>query len=434
MEGTILGLVVFAAFFVFMFLKMPVAIAMTLSGLIGLVAAIGPNAAFETVGKEIYAQFSSYTLSVVPMFVWMGYIAFHSGIGEGLFAFFNKAVGHWRGGLLMAGTMGSAAFGAICGSPTAAVATMGSICYPETQRYKYNPNLSSACIAASGTLSVLIPPSLAFIVYGIQTEQSIGQLFIAGIFPGILMMFLFMSAIYAAARRHPEYAPAGERASFRETVKSAVGVIDIVVIFLVVLGGLFLGWFTPTEAGAAGAGAILVVSLVRRRIGWRQFLDSLRDTTATTAMVMFLVFGAQVLGRLITVTGMAPAVAEWLGGLPMPRVGVLLIVLLMCVILGFFVEVLSLTLIAVPVFYPLIVNVLGYDPIWFGVIWVVVTSTGPITPPVGLQVYIASGVCKVPVKGVFKGVWPFFWAVLVTGALIVVFPQIATFLPRVFSP
>lgn len=435
MTGVILGLVTFLFFFILLFLKMPVAIAMTISGAAGLAVELGPTATFETLGKEIYAQFSSYTLSVVPMFVWMGYIAFHSGIGEGLFAFFNKAVGHWRGGLLMAGTMGSAAFGAICGSPTAAVATMGSICYPETQRYNYSPSLSSACIAASGTLSVLIPPSLAFIVYGIQTEQSIGQLFIAGVLPGLLLMGLFIAAIYVKARVDPESTPGrGQRAPWKETLKATLGVIDTLVIFFVVLGGMFLGWFTPTEAGAVGCAAILVVSLVRRRLGWRQFLESVKSTTMTTAMVLLLVFGAQVLGRLIAVTGLAPAAADWLGGIPVPRVVVLAIVLLICVILGFFIEVLSLTLIAVPVFFPLIVDVLGYDPIWFGVIWVLATSTGPITPPVGLQVYIASSVCKVPVGAVFKGIWPFFYAEVVTLFMVVALPVIATFLPRVFSP
>ncbi len=433
MSGPLLGLVVFILFFILIFLKMPVAIAMALSGFIGLVVALGPNAAFETVGKELHTQFSSYTLSVVPMFVWMGYIAFHSKIGVGLFTFFDRLVGHWRGGLLFAGTMASAAFGAICGSPTAAVATMGSICYPETQRYGYEPSLSAASMAASGTLSVLIPPSLAFIVYGIQTQQSIGALFIAGIFPGLLLMTSFIVAIYAVARRHPDYAPAGGRSTWKARLRSSVGVIDIFVIFVVVLGGLFLGWFTPTEAGAAGAAAILVVSLIRRRIGWREFIESIKDTTKTTAMVLFLVFGAQVIGRLITVTEIAPNVATWLGEWDVPRVVVLIVICVVAIILGFFIEVLSLMLIAIPVFYPLLINVLGYDPIWFGVFWVVVSSTGPLTPPVGLQVYVASGVCKVPVKDVFGGVWPFFCATVVTAVILAAFPAIATYLPSIIG-
>jgi tripartite ATP-independent transporter DctM subunit len=367
------------------------------------------------------------------MFVWMGYIAYNAEIGKGLFAFFHKMVGHWRGGLLLAGTMASAAFGAICGSPTAAVATMGSICYPETQRYNYNSSLSAASIAASGTLSVLIPPSLAFIVYGIQTEQSIGNLFIAGILPGILLMASFMMGIFMVTRRHPEYAPAGPRSTWKERIKSSLGTIDIIIIFLVVLGGLFAGWFTPTEAGAVGAAAVLVTSLIRRRLTWQAFLNSIKATAKTTAMVMFLVFGAQILGRLITITEIAPNVSTWLGALPVPRLVVLMIVVLVCVFLGFFVEVLSLTLIAVPVFFPLIVNVLDYDPIWFGVLWILTTSTGLITPPVGLEVYIASGVCKLPVKEVFKGVWPFFFATIVTVVLLIVFPQIATFLPNLMG-
>lgn len=433
MSGPLLGALVFVAFFILIFFKMPVAIAMALTGFVGLVIQLGVTPAFEVIGKEIHSQFSSYTLSVVPMFVWMGYIAYHSGIGEGLFKFFNKLIGHWRGGLLFASTMANAAFGAICGSPTAAVATMGSICYPEMRRYHYNPSLSAANIAASGTLSVLIPPSLAFIVYGVQTEQSIGTLFVAGIFPGLLLMSAFMLAISIVTKRHPDYGPAGAKATWNERLRSSAGTIDIIIIFLIVLGGLFLGWFTPTEAGAVGAAAVLIASLIKRKLTWKAFLLSIKDTVKTTAMVMFLVFGAQIIGRLITVTGIAPAVASWLGSLPVPRVVVLLIVIVICVILGFFIETLSLTLIAVPVFYPLIVNVLGYNPVWFGVLWVVVTSTGVITPPVGLQVYIASSVCKVPVKDVFQGVWPFFFATLAVVAILILAPQIATVLPNLLS-
>lgn len=432
MSGPVLGLLVFAAFFVLIFLRMPVALAMALTGTAGLILQLGITPAFEVIGKEIHSQFSSYTLSVVPMFVWMGYIAFYSGIGEGLFRFFDRLVGHMRGGLLYATTLANAMFGAICGSPTAAVATMGSICYPEMRRYKYDAALSSANIAASGTLSVLIPPSLAFIVYGVQTEQSIGELFIAGIFPGILLAVSFMVAIFIMTRVQPSCAPAGERSTWKERARASMGTIDVIIIFFLVLGGLLLGWFTPTEAGAVGAAAVLVASLIKRKLTWKAFLLSMRDTVKTTAMVLFLVFGAQIIGRLITVTEIAPSVADWLGNLPVPRLVVLLIVFAICIVLGFFIETLSLTLIAVPVFYPLIVHVLGYDPVWFGVLWVLVTSTGVLTPPVGLQVYISSSVCKVPVKDVFRGVWPFFWATIATVIILIAIPQISTFLPSVF--
>lgn len=433
MSPLLVGILVFVAFFVLIFFRMPVAFAMALSGFVGLVYLLSPGAAFETIGKDFHSTFSSYTLSVVPMFVWMGYIAFYSGIGEGLFSFFHKLVGHVRGGLLMAATMASAGFGAICGSPTAAVATMSSTCFPEVRRYKYDANLSAAGIAAGGSLAVLIPPSLAFIVYGILTEQSIGKLFIAGILPGILLMLAFIVAIYIVTWRNPALAPPGSRATWKERIIASRGVIAIIIIFIVVLGGLFWGWFTPTEAGAVGSAAVLAISLIKRKLTWQQFIDSIKDTTKTTAMVMFLVAGAQVLGRLIAVSGIAPMVASWLSSLPLPPIGILGIVLLICVILGFFIEVLSLTLIAVPVFYPLVVGVLGYDPIWFGVIWVVVSGTGMLTPPVGLQVYVASGVTGIPVKDVFKGVWPFFYATLVCAVLLIAFPEISTFLPSVIN-
>ena len=289
MSGVGLALLVFAIFFILLFLKMPVALAMAISGFIGLVINSGLGPAFEIVGKELYTQFSSYTMGVVPMFVWMGYIAYYAGIGRGLFNFFDKLIGHRHGGLLYASTMSNAMFGAICGSPTAAVATMGSICFPEMKRYGYDEGLAAANIGASASLSVLIPPSLTLIVYGVQTEESIGQLFMGGVFPGLLLMVAYCVAIFIVAKIHPEKCPTGERAPWKERLKASLGTIDVIIIFFVCLGGLFAGFFTPTEAGAVGAAAVLVASLIKRKMTWKLFFLSIKDTAKTTAMVMFLI-------------------------------------------------------------------------------------------------------------------------------------------------
>ncbi|MBQ9979452.1 MAG: TRAP transporter large permease [Oscillospiraceae bacterium] len=430
MSGATLGILVFALFFIFMFLKMPVALSMGLSGFIGLLIKLGLTATLEVVGKEFHSQFMSYTLSVVPMFVFMGFLCYHAGIGSGLFNFFNKLVGHKKGGLLYASTFANAVFGAICGSPTAAGATMGSICYPEMKKYGYDTTLSTASIASGGILSVLIPPSMAFIMFGILTEESIGGLFMSGIFPGILLMLCFCVAIWVVLKRKPELAPAGPKSTFKETVKAAIKTIDVIIIFVVCLGGLFIGWFTPTEAGAVGSLAVCIVSLVKRTLTWKVFVRAVKDTAKTTAMVLFLTFGAQILSRLITVTGLASILASTLGGLAVPPIFILILVVIIIYILGFFIEALALTLIVIPVFYPLVVTTLGFDPYFFAALFVLTSSAGMITPPVGLLCYVVSGVCKTPVGKVFKGVWPFLIATVVATVLLIAFPQLASFLPN----
>lgn len=430
MNGATLGILVFILFFVFMFLKMPVALSMGLSGFIGLLIKLGFVASLEVISKEFHSQFMSYTLSVVPMFVFMGFLCFHAGIGGGLFNFFNKLVGHKKGGLLYASTFANAVFGAICGSPTAAGATMGSICYPEMKKYGYDATLSTASIASGGILSVLIPPSMAFIMFGILTEESIGGLFLSGVFPGILLMLSFCVAIFFVLRRKPELAPAGEKATFMETLKAGLKMLDVIFIFIVCLGGLFIGWFTPTEAGAMGAAAVMVVALIKRTLTWKVLMNSIKDTVKTTAMVLFLTFGAQILSRFITVTGLATTLANTLGGLMVPSVIILILIVIIIYILGFFIEALALTLIAIPVFYPLIVTTLGYDPYFFAALFVLTSSAGMITPPVGLLCYVVSGVCKVPVANVFKGIWPFLAATAASTIILILVPQLATFLPN----
>ncbi|NLM76861.1 MAG: TRAP transporter large permease [Ruminococcaceae bacterium] len=378
---------------------------------------------------------STASLSVIPMFIWMGFIAFYSGVGSNLFRFTYKLIGHRKGGLAMATQIACAIFGAICGSNTATAATMGAIALPEMRKYHYDDSLSSASVAAGGALGVLIPPSVIFIVYGIQTEQSIGKLFIAGVIPGLLLMLLYIMTIGLVVSRKPDLGPAGPRFTWRERLSGVQnGLVEVFFTFCVSLGGLFAGWFTPTEAGAIGAASILLVTLLRRQLNWENLKKSLLATVKTTAMIMLIVAAAVVFGRFIAVSRLPYALATWASSLPLPPFAVLSIILLIYLLLGCVIDALALILLTIPIFYPVAVNVLGYDPIWFGVIIVLIVALGVITPPVGMNVFIIQGVVKdLPVERIFKGVWPFVLALFICIAILVVFPQLVTFLPALVS-
>lgn len=421
-------------FFLLLALRMPIAYAMILVGFLGITILKSSSVAFTVIATEIYSRFSSYSLSVVPMFIWMGFLAFYSGIGGRLYNFVYKMIGHFPGGLALATQATSALFGAVCGSNTATAATIGAISLPEMKKYNYDASLSTASVAAGGILGVLIPPSVIFIVYGIATEQSIGKLFLAGIIPGIVLMVLYMGVIYFLVRRNPALAPRGEKSNWKERfVALKGGLWEVMIIFLFSLGGLFLGWFTPTEAGAVGCAGVLLLTVAERQLKWEGFKNSLFDTTRTTAMIMFLVAGAVIFGRFIAMSGIPFALANWAGSLPLPPFAVIAIILLIYLVLGCFIDALALILLTIPIFYPVAVTTLGYDPIWFGVIIVSVGAMGVITPPVGMNVYIIKGVAKdVPLEVIFRGIWPFLFAIIIFQAILIAFPQIATFLPQMF--
>lgn len=435
MSPFLAGIVGILIFVVLLALRMPIAIAMGLVGFVGCLYLISPEAALRVIAKDLYSTFSSYSLSVIPMFVWMGFLAYYSGIGGKLYNFAYKLLGHLPGGLAMASEAACAIFGAVCGSNTATAATMGAIAIPEMRKYKYDDSLATASVAAGGALGVLIPPSVIFVVYGIATQQPIGKLFIAGILPGVLLTLLYMAAIYYLARRNPLLGPPGPRSTLREVLLSFTGGLpEVLVVFIISIGGLFAGWFTPTEAGAVGAAGVLVVSLLGGHLNWEGLVRSLRDTTRTTAMIMFLVGGATIFGRFIAVSRIPSEVASWAGALPLPPFVVMVIILAIYLVLGCFIDALAMILLTIPIFYPVAVDVLGYDPIWFGVIIVMVVAIGVITPPVGMNVYIIKGVAKdIPLEVIFKGIWPFLIAIFVAVGLLLAFPEIATFLPRYIS-
>jgi len=290
--------------------------------------------------------------------------------------------------------------------------------------------LAAGTVAAAGSLGILIPPSTIFIVYGILTEQSIGKLFVAGILPGILLSLLFMMAIYLRVKNHPELTPPGPQTTFVQKIKSLTGVIEALIIFGSVMGGLFLGLFTPTEAAATGAFFTLLLSVIRRQLSWKDFLKSIADTTRLSCMVMVIVAGATVFGHFMAITRIPFDLSIWVGGLPLPRMMIMMVIILIYMIGGCFMDGFALILLTVPIFFP-VAQTLGFDPIWFGVIIVLIAEMGVITPPVGINVYVVYGVAKtIPLQTIFKGVLPFLAALLICNLLLLIFPQIALFLPN----
>jgi tripartite ATP-independent transporter DctM subunit len=433
MSQPLVGIIGILVFLVLLCFKMPIAYAMAIVGTLGFSYLVSPTAAFSMVATELYSTFSSYSLSVIPMFVWMGFLAYYSGIGTRLYQFTYKLVGHRPGGLAIATQAACAIFGAICGSNTATAATMGAIALPEMRKYRYNDSLSTASVAAGGALGVLIPPSVIFIVYGVSTEQSIGRLFVAGILPGILLMLLYMVTIKFLVSKNHNLAPAGPKATVSEKISALRdGVWEVVVIFCISLGGLFAGRFTPTEAGAIGCASILLVTLIKKRLSLEGFRKSLMDTTRTTAMIMLMVAGAIIFGRFMAVSRLPFELANLASNLELPPFMVMGFILLIYFLLGCFIDALALILLTIPIFYPVVVNVLGYDPIWFGVIVVMVVAMGVITPPVGMNVFIIKGVAgDVALEDIFRGVWPFLLALLVCLVILIAFPQLVTFLPDI---
>jgi len=434
MTPPVAGIIGVIVLLILILLKVPIAYSMLIVGVAGFALLVSPDAAFSMVATELFSNFSSYTLSVIPMFVWMGFIAYYSGVGTNLYDLVYRIMGRLPGGLAIATQGACAIFGAICGSNTATAATMGAIAIPEMKKYGYDDSLSTASVAAAGALGVLIPPSVVFIIYGVATEQSIGKLFISGIIPGILLMLFYMATIYILVKRNPSLAPTDKKEGTERHSLLNSGLPEILLTFIISLGGLFAGYFTPTEAGAVGAGSILLITLLRKQLTWEGLVKSLRDTTRTSGMIMLLVAGAMVFGRFMAVSRLPFEMARWASGLNLPPILIMIVILVIYMILGCFIDALAMILLTVPIFYPVVVDVLGYNPIWFGVIIVMVVAAGVITPPVGMNVFIIKGVVgDVPLETIFRGVWPFLLALGACIAVLVAFPQLVTFLPNLVS-
>jgi len=410
--------------------NMPVGYVMALVGVIGFAWVTNPTAALNMLSADIFDSFSSYTLTVIPLFVLMGQVAFHSGISQRLFAAAYRWMGHLPGGMAMATVGACTAFGAICGSGPATSATMAAVALPEMKRYKYDMELATGTVASGGTIGMMIPPSVVFIVYAILTEQSIGKLFISGILPGLLTAMLFCLTIWINCTLRPHLGPACPKASWKEKLVSLGGVSETLILFFIVMGGMFAGYFTPTEGAAVGAFGAILIALFRGKLTSKMLLQSLFETIRTSCMVILIVAGAIVFGHFLAITRLPLDMANGLAALPLPGWMIMVIILFFYLVAGCFIDALALVILTIPIFYP-VVQGLGYDPIWFGVMIVLVTQMGVITPPVGVCVYVVAGMERdVPMQKIFKGSMPFLAAMIVVAVLLMMFPQIATWLPN----
>ena len=430
MSGTTVGLLGIALLFILMVFRTPVAFAMLLAGFFGMWALEGFRTAGALILTESYGAVASETLIVVPMFVLLGNIASAAGFSRGLYDAAYAWVGHFRGGLASASVLGCAAVSAVSGSSVATAVTIGKVALPEMKRLGYADSLATGSVAAGGTLGFLIPPSTGFVIYAILTEQSIGRLFMAGILPGALLMILFIATVWLMALRNPTEAPAGPNVPMGERFRILGHAAPLLGVMVLTIGGIYVGAFTPVEASGIGAGLVILIALLTRKLNWQGFYEALLDTLKTTAMLYMIVIGANVLNPFFAVTQIPATLGEGLQSLGLGPYGTLLVIILAYVAMGMFMDGLSMLVISIPVVFPVIVA-MGFDPIWFGVVAVIVIEMGMITPPVGLNVFVVRGVAgDVPLTTVFRGVAPFLLAMIVGLILIILIPQIALLIPN----
>jgi tripartite ATP-independent transporter DctM subunit len=418
-------------FFLFLLLalRMQIGFSMALVGFLGFAVLSSLGSSFAIMGMEPFKIGAAYSLTVIPLFILMGQFANHSKMGFEIYQTVYRWIGFLPGGLSMATIGACGGFAAISGSSLAAAATMGMVALPEMKRFKYDNALATGCVAAGGTLGILIPPSTVMIIYGILTEQPIATLFIAGILPGLLLTGLFILTIYVVTKIKPDLGPPGPRFSMKERIYSLKDTWSIFSLFLLVIGGLYTGWFTPSEAAGVGAFGAFVITLIKKRLTWDNLKVSLAQTVRTTAMVFLILIGAHIFGYFLTISQIPDQLSilatEW----GLSKYAILAIIIFAYIIMGCFMEGLALMVLTIPIVYPLVLE-LGFDPIWFGVIITLVMEMSLITPPVGINVFIISGITKdVPMYVIFRGIVPFWCAMLVCVILIILFPQIALWLP-----
>ncbi len=405
--------------------------AMALLGFAGFAFLKGVPTAMNLLGRDVFDVITNYGYTVFPLFILMGQIGFNAGIAVRLYGSAHKFIGHIPGGLAMATVMGATGFKAICGSSAATSATFASVAIPEMDRYGYDRRLSTGIVATVGTLGVIIPPSVVLIIYGILTEQSIGQLFLAGILPGLVIALFFIGIIYGWAKINPNIAPRSERSSWSARMRSLPEVLWILLVFLVVVGGIMQGFFTPSEAGAIGTFAVLVLSILKRNLNFKKYTTSVFESLGTAGMLLMLIAGSAILGHFIAITGIPQKVADWIVNLPLNRYVIMIMICIVYEVGGSFIDDLAFMILATPIFYPAVLK-LGFDPIWFGITIGVVVMIGVVIPPVAICVFVVKNITKEPMGRIYKGVTPFLISLVVVWGLMLAVPQLATWLPKVF--
>lgn len=422
----IVGLVLLLALFL---TGIELGFAMALVGFAGFTYIVSFNAASSVLAKDIFNVFSSYGYTVIPLFILMGQIAHNSGIAQRLFTASNKIVGHIPGGLAMATVVGATAFKAICGSSPATAATFAMVAVPEMDRHGYRKELSTGIVAVVGTLGILMPPSVVLILFGIITEQSIGRLFLAGILPGLIIALLFIINIYGWCKIDPSTGPRGDKFPRKERIRALPELAWVVIIFFFLIGGLMKGLFTPTEAGSVVTFVVLLICVLKRDIDFKSLNASLTETLFTASMASMLIVGSSVLGHFLAVTTIPMVVAEWVASLPLSRHLIMILIVLVYLIGGSFIDDIAFMILATPIFYPAVIG-LKFDPLWFGIVIAVTLMIGVVIPPVALNVFIVKNLTKAPFGVIYRGVCPFLISLVFGGFLLFVFPQLATFLPN----
>ena len=426
------ALIGFAGMFLLMFLRVPIAFAMGAVGFIGVGLMRSWPAAISNTATE-FLDVAGYSLSVVPLFVLMGNFVTRAGMSRELYRAAYAFIGHLRGGLSMSTIAACAGFGAICGSSLATAATMARVAMPEMRRFKYHDSFAAGSIAAGGTLGILIPPSVIMVIYGIMTSTSIGALFAAGFIPGLLALLLYMAASAIVTARNPELGPPGERTSWPDRLRALRDVWAVLALFLVVIGGMYGGWFTPTEGAGVGAFGGFLFAWARRTLSLKVLWEILVESSQTNAMLFTIVIGASIFSSFINFTTLPTDLQEFVTRFDVMPIMVVIVICLIYVVLGCAMESLSMMLLTVPIFFPLI-QALGFDPIWFGVLIVCVIEISLITPPVGMNVFVLSSVLPdVPTGKIWRGVTPFIFADLVRLAVLIAFPVITLFLPQLLK-
>ena len=429
-DPLLVGITAFLVLIFLLAITVPIGVAMMLCGVGGLAMIIGLVPSLSLFGTTVMQSVVTYDLSIIPLFILMGALASRSGLSQELYDAFNAWLGGFRGGLALATVGACGAFAAICGSSVATAATMSKVALPEMKKYRYSDSMATGSVAAGGIIGILIPPSVILVLYGLLTESSIGDLFIAGFLPGILTIIVFMIVISIVTRLHPESGPVGEKSTWKQKLNATLKTWAITALFATVIGGIYFGVFTPTEAAGVGALGAFFIAFSRKRLNREMMKETLLETGQTSAMIFTILIGAITLNNLVIFSGLANALADFVSGLDMSPATVMLIILLMYLIMGCFLDALAMILLTVPIFYPIVLD-LGYDPIWFGIIVVMVVELGLITPPIGMNVFVIKGMVQsVPLVSIYKGVLPFVIGQVVLIIAVFLIPEIALWLPE----